>query len=53
MAAATDLGQRLQDARLAAGLIALQGPGLVLQLRDSGQTVLPGDNPNDYLVSAG
>lgn len=52
-AAATDLGQRLQDARLAAGLIALQGPGLVLQLRDSGQTVLPGDNPNDYLVSAG
>jgi uncharacterized protein YlxW (UPF0749 family) len=53
VAAATDLGQRLQDARLAAGLIALQGPGLVLQLRDSGQTVLPGDNPNDYLVSAG
>ncbi len=52
-AAATDLGLRLQDARLAAGLIALQGPGLVLQLRDSGQTVLPGDNPNDYLISAG
>jgi uncharacterized protein YlxW (UPF0749 family) len=52
-AAATDLGQRLQDARLAAGLIALRGPGLVLQLRDSGQTVLPGGNPNDYLVSAG
>jgi len=53
VAAATDLGQRLQDARLAAGLIGLKGPGLVLQLRDSGQTVLPGDNPNDYLVSAG
>jgi uncharacterized protein YlxW (UPF0749 family) len=52
VAAATDLGQRLQDARLAAGLIALAGPGLVLQLRDSGQTILPGDNPNDYLVSA-
>jgi uncharacterized protein YlxW (UPF0749 family) len=51
-ATATDLGQRLQDARLAAGLIGLQGPGLVLQLRDSGQTVLPGDNPDDYLVSA-
>ena len=49
---ANDLGQRLQDARLAAGLIAIQGPGLVLQLRDSGQTALPGDNPNDYLVSA-
>ena len=53
MAAATDIGQRLQDARLAAGLIGLQGPGIVLQLRDSQQTVLPGDNPNDYLVSAG
>lgn len=52
VAAATDLGQRLQDARLAAGLIGLQGPGIVLQLRDSEQTVLPGDNPNDYLVSA-
>lgn len=53
VAAATDIGQRLQDARLAAGLIGLQGPGIVLQLRDSQQTVLPGDNPNDYLVSAG
>lgn len=52
VATATDLGQRLQAARLAAGLIALKGPGLVLQLQDSGQTVLPGDNPNDYLVSA-
>jgi len=52
VATATDLGQRLQDARLAAGLIGLQGPGLVIQLRDSGQTVLPGDNPTDYLVSA-
>jgi uncharacterized protein YlxW (UPF0749 family) len=52
VATATDLGQRLQDARLAAGLIGLQGPGVVIQLRDSGQTVLPGDNPNDYLVSA-
>lgn len=52
VAAATDLGQRLQDARLAAGLIGLKGPGLVLQLRDSGQTILPGDNPTDYLVSA-
>ncbi len=51
-ATATDLGRRLQDARLAAGLIALEGPGLVLQLSDSGRTVLPGDNPNDYLVSA-
>ncbi|MGH2464018.1 MAG: DUF881 domain-containing protein [Candidatus Limnocylindrales bacterium] len=49
---ATNLGQRLQDARLAAGLIGLQGPGVVIQLRDSGQTVLPGDNPDDYLVSA-
>ena len=52
VASATDLGQRLQDARLAAGLIALQGPGVVLQLRDSDQTVPPGNNPTDYLVNA-
>lgn len=47
-----DLDDRLREARVAAGLTALQGPGLVLQLRDSGNAVPPGENPTDYLVSA-
>lgn len=47
-----DLDERLREARVAAGLTALQGPGLVLQLRDSANAVPPGANPTDYLVSA-
>lgn len=47
-----DLDGRLREARVAAGLTALQGPGLVLQLRDSGNAVPPAQNPTDYLVSA-
>lgn len=47
-----DLDERLRQARIAAGLTALKGPGLVLQLGDSQNTVPPGDNPTDYLVSA-
>jgi uncharacterized protein YlxW (UPF0749 family) len=47
-----DLNERLRQARVAAGLTALQGPGLVLQLRDSANAVPPDENPTDYLVSA-
>ena len=47
-----DLEDRLRQARIAAGLIALQGSGLVLQLGDSSNVVPPGDSPTDYLVSA-
>ncbi len=46
------LNAQLRDARIAAGLVALRGPGVVLQLRDSGRTVKSGDNPTDYLVTA-
>jgi uncharacterized protein YlxW (UPF0749 family) len=46
-----DLDARLQTARVASGLTALKGGGLVLQLRDSSKPVPPGDNPSDYLVS--
>jgi uncharacterized protein YlxW (UPF0749 family) len=45
------LNDRLRQARVAAGLIALHGPGLVLQLKDSSKPVPPGDNPTDYTVS--
>ena len=47
-----DLDDRLRQARVAAGLIALQGPGVVIQLADSSNTVPPGQNPTDFLVSA-
>lgn len=47
-----DVDARLREARVAAGLTALQGPGLVLQLSDSAMAVPPGQNPTDYLVSA-
>lgn len=47
-----DLDGRLRQARLAAGLTALVGPGLVLQLGDSSNAAPPGVNPTDYLVTA-
>jgi len=47
-----DLNGRLQTARIAAGLVAVHGPGLALQLEDSTKTVLSTDNPSDYAVSA-
>jgi uncharacterized protein YlxW (UPF0749 family) len=47
-----DLDGRLRQARLAAGLTALGGPGLVLQLGDSSNAAPPGVNPSDYLVTA-
>lgn len=46
------LNQDLQDARIAAGLIALRGTGLVLQIEDSLDPVAPDANEADYLVSA-
>ncbi len=51
-AAVQQLDDQLRQARIEAGLTALQGPGLVLQLRDSTNVVPPGGNPTDYLVSA-
>jgi uncharacterized protein YlxW (UPF0749 family) len=47
-----DLDERLRLARVAGGLTALQGSGLVLQLGDSSSSVPPGTSPTDYLVSA-
>lgn len=48
---ASDLNGQLQDARIAAGLAALTGPGLVIQLSDSSAPVAQGDDERDYLVS--
>ena len=48
----TELNDELQRARLAAGLVDLEGPGVVVQLEDSTQPVPPDAAPADYLVSA-
>jgi len=46
-----ELNRQLEEARIAAGLVALEGTGIVLQLEDSSAT-LPNDaNRGDYIVS--
>jgi len=47
-----DLNKELRRARIAAGLIELVGPGVVLSLDDSSQRVPSGAVAGDYLVSA-
>jgi uncharacterized protein YlxW (UPF0749 family) len=44
------LNDQLQAARLASGLVALQGPGLVIQLSDSTAAPPADGNGRDYLV---
>jgi uncharacterized protein YlxW (UPF0749 family) len=46
------LNSDLDAARSAAGLVALQGSGVVFQLQDSSDQVQPGTNDADYLVGA-
>ena len=46
-----DLNARLERARIAAGLVPLEGPGLVLQLEDAASSVPPGQGADDYRVS--
>jgi uncharacterized protein YlxW (UPF0749 family) len=45
------LNDELEAARIAAGLVALQGPGLVIQLTDSSAPVPSDVNERDYIVS--
>ena len=47
-----DLNDKLEEARIAAGLIPLQGTGLVLRLSDSTQPVPADASESDYLVTA-
>lgn len=47
-----EVNDQLELARTGAGLRALQGTGVVLQLQDSANSVAPGDNAGDYLVTA-
>jgi uncharacterized protein YlxW (UPF0749 family) len=46
-----DLNRQLEDARIAAGLVAMTGPGLVIQLTDSTLAAPPDGTARDYLVS--
>jgi uncharacterized protein YlxW (UPF0749 family) len=46
------VNEALEAARTAAGLRALRGTGVVLQLQDSTTPPQPGDNAGDYLVTA-
>ena len=46
-----DLNSRLEKARIAAGLVPMSGPGLVIQLSDSTAAVPPDGNARDYLAS--
>jgi uncharacterized protein YlxW (UPF0749 family) len=50
-AAVRQLNDELEQARIAAGLVALQGPGLVLQLNDSPNPAPSGASQADYLVT--
>jgi uncharacterized protein YlxW (UPF0749 family) len=46
------LNDRLQEARIAAGLIPLTGTGIVIQLEDSKEPVPPDGSNADYLVGS-
>jgi uncharacterized protein YlxW (UPF0749 family) len=51
-ASVMQLNADLDAAREAAGLIQLQGSGVVFQLQDSADTIPQGANQDDYLVNA-
>jgi uncharacterized protein YlxW (UPF0749 family) len=46
-----EVNQQLEDARIAAGLVALEGPGVVLALADSTAPIPSGANAADFRVS--
>jgi uncharacterized protein YlxW (UPF0749 family) len=46
-----ELNTRLQNAQIAAGLVSMSGPGLVIQLTDSTAPLPQDANQRDYLVS--
>jgi uncharacterized protein YlxW (UPF0749 family) len=47
-----ELTEQLEQARIAAGLIRLQGTGIIYQLEDSTLPAAPAANEADYLVTA-
>jgi uncharacterized protein YlxW (UPF0749 family) len=45
-----ELNQRLATARLAVGLTAVRGPGVIVEIADSKRVVPPGENPASFIV---
>ena len=50
-AVSKELNDQLEEARMAAGMVAMTGPGLVIQLSDSTAPIPAGSNEADYMVS--
>ena len=48
--ALAEVSRRLEEARLAAGLTALRGPGVVIEISDSKRVIPDGENPANYIV---
>jgi len=48
--ALAEVNKRLEDARLAVGLTALRGPGVLIEIADSKRIVPEGENPANYIV---
>lgn len=48
--ALAEVNRRLEGARLAAGLTALHGPGVVVEISDSKRVIPNGENPANYIV---
>lgn len=44
------LNEQLAAARLAAGLVAVRGPGVIIEIADSQRVVPPGENPQNFIV---
>jgi uncharacterized protein YlxW (UPF0749 family) len=44
------LNRQVAAARLAAGLTAVQGPGVIIEIADAQRAVPPGANPSNYIV---
>jgi len=44
------VGTELQKANMAAGLLPVHGPGVVVTLNDSSHVLQPGEDPNLYLI---
>ena len=50
--ALAEVNRDVREARLATGLTAVRGPGIVIEIADSRRTVPAGENPASYIVLA-
>ena len=48
--ALAEVNRRLEEARLAVGLAAVEGPGVVIEISDSKRVIPDGENPANYIV---